>query len=31
VFEQALCFDPTLNGTGLSVSNDGSFVVGESF
>ncbi len=31
VFEQALCFDPTLNGIGLSVSNDGSFVVGESF
>lgn len=31
VFEQALCFDPTLNGIGLSVSNDGAFVVGESF
>ena len=31
VFEQALCFDPALNGIGLSVSNDGSFVVGESF
>ncbi|MBL9078449.1 MAG: hypothetical protein JNL08_13145 [Planctomycetes bacterium] len=31
VFEQALCFDPTLNGIGFSVSNDGSFVLGESF
>ena len=29
VFEQALCFDPTLNGTGLSVTNDASFVVGD--
>lgn len=31
VFEQALCFDPTLNSLGLSVSNDASFVIGESF
>jgi hypothetical protein len=29
VFEQALCFDPTLNSTGLSVTNDASFVVGD--
>ncbi|MEO6594829.1 MAG: hypothetical protein ABIP94_08765, partial [Planctomycetota bacterium] len=29
IFEQALCFDPTLNGIGLSVSNDASFVVGD--
>jgi hypothetical protein len=28
-FEQALCFDPTLNGSGLSVTNDASFVVGD--
>lgn len=31
VFEQALCADPTLNATGFSVSNDASFVLGESF
>lgn len=31
VFEQALCFDPALNSTGVALSNDGSFVVGESF
>ncbi|MCU0865384.1 MAG: hypothetical protein MUC36_16495 [Planctomycetes bacterium] len=29
VFEQALCFDPTLNASGLSVTNDASFVVGD--
>ena len=29
VFEQALCFDPVLNATGLSVTNDASFVVGD--
>jgi hypothetical protein len=31
LFEQALCADPTLNATGFSVSNDASFVLGESF
>ncbi|HEX5050967.1 MAG TPA: prealbumin-like fold domain-containing protein [Planctomycetota bacterium] len=29
IYEQALCFDPTLNSLGLSVSNDASFVVGD--
>jgi hypothetical protein len=29
VFEQALCFDPALNASGLSVTNDASFVVGD--
>lgn len=29
VYEQALCYDPTLNGIGFSVSNDASFVVGD--
>ncbi len=29
VFQQALCFDPTLNALGLSVSNDASYVLGD--
>jgi hypothetical protein len=29
LFEQVLCFDPSLNGFGLSVTNDASFVAGD--
>ncbi|MFY9341138.1 MAG: hypothetical protein WAT39_01525 [Planctomycetota bacterium] len=29
VYQQALCWDPTLNGLGLSVSNDASYVLGD--
>lgn len=29
IFQQALCFDPTLNGFGFSVSNDASYVLGD--
>lgn len=29
VYQQALCFDPTLNSLGLSVSNDASYVLGD--
>jgi hypothetical protein len=29
VYQQALCFDPSLNALGLSVSNDASYVLGD--
>jgi hypothetical protein len=29
VYSQALCFDPTINALGFTVSNDGSFVLGD--
>ncbi|MBL9075862.1 MAG: hypothetical protein JNL08_00075 [Planctomycetes bacterium] len=29
IFQQALCFDPTLNGFGFSVTNDASYVLGD--
>ena len=29
IYLQALCFDPSLNGFGFSVSNDASYVLGD--
>lgn len=29
IYQQALCFDPTLNGFGFSVSNDASYTLGD--
>jgi hypothetical protein len=29
IFQQALCYDPTLNGFGFSVTNDASYVLGD--
>lgn len=29
IYQQALCYDPTLNGFGFSISNDASYVLGD--
>ncbi|MBX3464507.1 MAG: hypothetical protein KF830_15165 [Planctomycetes bacterium] len=29
IFQQALCYDPTLNGFGFSITNDASYVLGD--